>query len=113
MDLATRRGARGGGSSARLSDPTQTVRACHAGGGARSAATRRVEVRDVTFGATAVRVVASERSKRFELDLSLWGELDPTRCTWAAGAVGRMTLSLEKSAPKRWKGLLDKARSRQ
>ena len=71
-------------------------------------AATNAEVQDVELNARSLRMVAAERSKRFELELALAGEINPDASSWAESSVGRAILTLEKAEGKRfrWKGLL-------
>jgi len=59
-------------------------------------ATLDVVVDQVEFTNRTLRLRASKERKAFELDLALFGAIDPERSTWTLGSVGRITVTLAK-----------------
>jgi len=60
------------------------------------------------FSATHVSIKAEckEKGKTFVLQIPLFGSISPENCTWANAAVGRATITLQKTQHGPWARLL-------
>lgn len=70
----------------------------------------KIQNTNVTFTNTHFKLSAdgehSGVTKHYELDLELFGKIDPAQCTWNEASVGKLTVVLWKEEVGRWKRLL-------
>jgi suppressor of G2 allele of SKP1 len=65
---------------------------------------RNIDAKDCLFDVTKDSVSVKIASSRFALSLTLFGEIDPARCTFSA-APSKLECRLMKSEPVQWTGL--------